>query len=128
MATPVYGWPVFEGGVEPNFPEQSEEQLLAVEATMRATGDVVAALPMVQAGTVQVSATNGIGTEYVQFPAAFPGRPVITVAVHTSTYGVVRNVQFNNPTAQGFDMVLQRNSSASTPCTWLAVWTEGLEG
>lgn len=128
MATPIYGWPTFEGTDEPNFPEQSEEQLLAVEATMKTTGDFVAGLPIVQAGTVQVVANNGIGSVWVQFPEAFPSRPVVTVAVHTSTVGVVRNVQFNNPTAQGFDMVLQRNSSASTPCTWLAVWVPGWEG
>lgn len=127
MATPIYGWPTFEGTDEPNFPEQSEAQLLAIEATLKPTGDFVARLPWVQSGMVAVTATNGIGSTYVQFAEAFPSRPVIIVEPHTSTTGVVRNVQFNNPTAQGFDMVLQRSSSTATNCSWIAVWVEGWE-
>lgn len=78
--------------------------------------------PIVQAGSVQVTASGGIGTAAVTFPVTFPGTPIITVSGQSGV-AALSNVQFDAPSATGFTMVMQRSSSTETTCTWIAVWT-----
>lgn len=73
------------------------------------------------AGHVSVSASGGIGIAEVSFP---PGRftvsPMITVSAHSTSENIT-NVQFTDPSKDGFTAVLLRSNDVATGVHWQAV-------
>lgn len=122
MVTEHYGWPTYTLSDPPDFPGLSREQLEAIEADVQRVAAIAPTLPIVQAGEVNFSVTDGIGSTTVTFPTPFPGVPNIAVSAWSGAQ-TLKNVQMTNPTTTGFTMIMQRSNDTPTTCSWIAVYT-----
>lgn len=87
------------------------EKQLVVHGTSRA--------PMLQAGSVSVTADGGFGAVDVTFPHPFPDRPIV-VATGVSNSSAFDGTSVASRSTTGFQMVLRRSNDTPTTCCWIA--------
>lgn len=78
--------------------------------------------PIIQSGSVLISAIDGIGSATVTFPTPFPGIPNVVTSPTSNSAAVVPSSTVSGITTTGVGLYLRRGNETETRVHWIAVY------
>lgn len=82
---------------------------------------LLAAVPIIKSGTVQVTLTNGEGNKDVAFATPFPSVPNVLLSAQTGSSAVQYQLWASNISATGFRAHVWRGNNTAMTLHWVAV-------